>query len=152
MMLFERNPHMNSSIIANRRSFRAARRAFTLIELLLVMVIIAILASIVVPKVISRVGQSKETKAKADLSSIKTALNMFNIDNGRYPTTEEGLRALVVNPDPGSLTKWQKNLDRDDVPKDPWGNDYIYRCPGSNGDDYDLSSTGAPGGQPITPD
>lgn len=143
---------MSSPMIAQRRTIRSARRAFTLIEMLMVMVIIAILAAIVVPRVINRVGQSKETKARADLSAFKTALNMFNIDNGRYPSSEEGLRALVVNPDPGSLTKWQKNLDRNDIPKDPWGNDYVYRCPGSNGDDYDLSSAGPPGGQQITPD
>jgi general secretion pathway protein G len=138
---------MKSSIVKTRPSMRAARRAFTLIELLLVMVIIAILAGIVVPKVVNRVGESKITRAKADLSSIKTALNMFNIDNGRYPTTEEGLRSLITNPDPGSLTKWEKNLDKDEVPKDPWNNDYIYRSPGSNGDDYDLFSSG-PSGQP----
>jgi general secretion pathway protein G len=131
--------------------FRCARRrgGFTLIELLLVMVIIAILAAIVVPKMTGRTEQARITRAKADISSIKTALNAFEIDNGRYPTTEEGLQALVTRPgdlatsDSNGSTGWKQMLDK--VPTDPWGHPYIYRCPGSNGQDFDLLSTGPSG-------
>jgi len=120
---------------------RNRRRAFTLIELLLVMVIIAILAAIVVPKFAGRKEQANEAAAKQTISNIKTALDEFEIDNGRYPTTEEGLNALVTNP--GNLTGWKQTMPK--ISPDPWGNDYVYRCPGSNGKDYDLLSKGASG-------
>jgi|HubBroStandDraft_1064217.scaffolds.fasta_scaffold272478_2 general secretion pathway protein G len=127
---------------------RRTRRGFTLIELLLVMVIIAILAAIVIPKFAGRTEQARNTRAIADLASIKTALNAFEIDNGRYPTTEEGLNALVTQPSDltaGSdgKTSWHQLLDK--VPLDPWNHAYIYRCPGSNGKDFDLLSTGPSG-------
>jgi general secretion pathway protein G len=118
------------------------RSAFTLIELLLVMVIISILAAIVVPKFAGRKEQANIAKAKADISNIKTALGEFEIDNSRYPTSEEGLNALVTNP--GNLPEWKSLLES--VPQDPWTRPYIYRCPGSNGGEYDLYSTG-PSGQ-----
>jgi len=121
-----------------------------LIELLLVMVIIAILAAIVVPKMTGRTEQARITRAKADISSIKTALNAFEIDNGRFPTTEEGLQALVTEPSnlqkPDSangVTGWKQMLDK--VPTDPWGHPYVYRSPGSNNQDFDLFSTGPSG-------
>lgn len=137
------------NVLMARRA-RGARGAFTLIELLLVMVIIAILATILVPRVANRVGQAKITKAQADLSVLKQALNAFNIDNGRFPTTSEGLSALVANPG-GDLKHWEKTLDKDSVPMDPWEHPYIYRCPGSNGNDFDLLSAG-PDGQEGTSD
>jgi len=121
---------------------RGVRSAFTLIELLLVMVIIAILAAIVVPHY---AGQGEKARAKAalqDLSNIKTALATFEIENGRFPTTDEGLKALVTNP--GNLPNWSQGLEK--MPVDPWGNNYVYRAPGSNGADYDLYCTG-PSGQ-----
>jgi general secretion pathway protein G len=120
---------MSEIIMRKRIQTRSARSAFTLIELLLVMVIIAILATILVPRVANRVGQAKETKAKADLSVLKQSLNAFNIDNGRFPTTSEGLGALVTNPG-GDLKHWEKTLDKDSVPIDPWEHPYVYRCPG----------------------
>src|ERR1700690_3728581 len=119
----------------------AGRSAFTLIELLLVMVIISILAAIVVPKFAGRKEQANIAKAKQDISNIKTALGAFEIDNGRYPTSEEGLAALVTNP--GNLADWKSLLEN--VPQDPGQHAYLYRCPGSNGQDYDLYSTGASG-------
>jgi general secretion pathway protein G len=129
-----------------RHARRSGRRSsgFTLIELLLVMVIIAILASILVPKVVQHLGQAKETKAKADLATLKQSLSTFYIDNGAYPTTAQGLDALVHNP--GNFPKWEKTLDRSTMPLDPWDRPYVYRCPGSNGDDFDVYSTG-PSGQ-----
>ena len=114
------------------------------------MVIIAILAAIVVPKMTGRTEQARITRAKADISSIKTALNAFEIDNGRFPTTEEGLQALVTEPSnlqkPDSangVTGWKQMLDK--VPTDPWGHPYVYRSPGSNNQDFDLFSTGPSG-------
>jgi general secretion pathway protein G len=132
---------MNALRFKNRSR---VRRGFTLIELLLVMVIIAILATILVPRVVNRVGQAKTTKAQADLATLKQALTAFDIDNGRFPTTSEGLQALITNP--GSLPNWQKTLDKNTLPMDPWGRPYIYRCPGNNGADFDLLS-GGPDGQ-----
>ncbi|MGD1278168.1 MAG: type II secretion system major pseudopilin GspG [Tepidisphaeraceae bacterium] len=125
---------------------RSARRAFTLIELLLVLVILAILATTVALKVVGRREQAQRTAAKQDLNTINTALTAFEIDNGRFPTTEEGLAALVQNP--GNLPEWKAVLDK--IPVDPWGHPYVYRCPG-NGKDYDLLSCG-PSGQEGTAD
>jgi general secretion pathway protein G len=141
---------MSAFMLRKRSRVRNGRGAFTLIELLLVMVIIAILATILVPRVANRVGQAKITKAQADLSVLKQALNAFNIDNGRFPTTAEGLGALIARPS-ADLTHWEKTLDKDTVPMDPWEHPYIYRCPGSNGDDFDLLSAG-PDGQEGTSD
>jgi general secretion pathway protein G len=136
---------MNALRFKNRSR---VRRGFTLIELLLVMVIIAILATILVPRVVNRVGQAKNTKAQADLATLKQALTAFDIDNGRYPTTSEGLSALITKPP--DLPNWQKTLDKNTLPMDPWGRPYIYRCPGNNGNDFDLLS-GGPDGQEGSP-
>ena len=141
---------MSAFMLRKRSRVPNGRGAFTLIELLLVMVIIAILATILVPRVANRVGQAKITKAQADLSVLKQALNAFNIDNGRFPTTAEGLGALIARPS-ADLTHWEKTLDKDTVPMDPWEHPYVYRCPGSNGDDFDLLSAG-PDGQEGTSD
>ena len=124
---------------------RRSNRGFTLIELLLVMVILAILAAIVVPKFTGRIEDSKIKAAKADISNLKTSLGLFEIDNGRFPTTAEGLGALISNP--GNLTNWHKVLDKSSVPVDPWGNQYLYRCPNSSGDAgaFDLLSAGPDG-------
>ncbi|MGD0139105.1 MAG: type II secretion system major pseudopilin GspG [Tepidisphaeraceae bacterium] len=129
---------MNALTSKNRSR---VRRGFTLIELLLVMVIIAILATILVPRVVNRVGQAKNTKAQADLATLKQAITAFDIDNGAYPTK---LDDLITNP--GNLPHWEKTLDKNSLPLDPWGRPYIYRCPGSNGTDFDLLS-GGPDGQ-----
>lgn len=131
---------MQSRPLAARRSSAAA---FTLIELLLVLVILAILAAVVVPKFTGRTEQARQGAAKADISSMKTALEAFETDNGRYPTGEEGLTALVEKPS-GDLPGW-KHSYLDKVPPDPWGHPYIYRCPGTNGKDFDLLSCGPDG-------
>jgi len=136
---------MNALRLKNRSR---VRRGFTLIELLLVMVIIAILATILVPRVVNRVGQAKTTKAQADLATLKQSLTAFDIDNGRFPSSSEGLQALISNP--GNLPNWQKTLDKNTLPMDPWGRPYIYRCPGNNGNDFDLLS-GGPDGQEGSP-
>ncbi len=128
---------------------RRARPAFTLIELLLVLVILAVLAAVVVPKFTNRTQQAKITAAQTDISNMETALDAFEVDNGRYPTSAEGLRALTDQP-PG-MTTWKGYLKRA-VGNDPWGNPYVYGCPGQhNTDGYDLHSFG-PDGQDGTAD
>ena len=125
-----------------RRSPAAAARAFTLIELLLVLVILAILAAVVVPKFTGRTEQARQSAAKADISNLKVALSTFETDNGRFPTSEEGLRALVDKP--GDLPNW-KHSYIEKLPVDPWGHDYVYRMPGSNNKEFDLFSMGPDG-------
>jgi general secretion pathway protein G len=120
------------------------RRGFTLIELLLVLVILGVLAALVVPKFTNRSRQARETAAKSDISNIRTAIEAFEIDVGRYPSSEEGLNALITQPP--SLTSWNgPYLDRG-APKDPWQNPYLYRYPGQkNTSGFDLYSLGADG-------
>lgn len=133
----------------NKNEFgRTVRKGFTLIELLLVLVILAILAGIVVPKFTGRSEQARQSAAKSDITNLKTALAVFETDCGRFPTTEESLQALVSRP--GELTGWQKPYI-EKLPNDPWGNAYIYRSPGSDGKDFDLFSAG-PDGQEGTDD
>jgi len=131
------------SEIRNPKS--AKRRGFTLIELLLVLVILATLAAIVLPKVTGRSKQAKITAARTQLSYFEVALDAFEIDVGRYPTTVEGLRALVERP-ASNAEGWQQPYLKGDIPLDQWKNEYIYRCPGQyNQDGYDLQSFGPDG-------
>ena len=134
---------MKQRKVMQKRNSRQAR-GFSLMELLLVLVILGVLAALVVPKFTNRSQQARETAAKADISSIGLALDAFEIDNGRYPTTEEGMGALVQRP--ASATNWTGPYLKKGEPKDPWGNPYIYRYPGQNNpDSYDLYSTGPDG-------
>ena len=120
---------------------------FTLIEIMVVVVILGILAALVVPQVMNRPDQAKVTVAKGDIKAIGAALDMYKLDNYAYPTTQQGLDALVEKP---SGNPQPKNWNRDGylkrVPKDPWGNDYQYLSPGTQGQ-YDLYSYGADGKQ-----
>ena len=125
-----------------RRS-RSNRSAFTLIELLLVMVILAILATVVVRKFGDIQGKAREAKAKDDIANLKGALEQFKIDNSSYPTSEMGLQALVTKPSE-DLPEW-KHPYIEKFPMDPWQHPYVYREPGSNGKDYDLFSCGPDG-------
>ncbi len=137
----------------NRSNFNRRRHhpaGFTLIELLLVMVILAILAAVVVPKFVGRGEQAKQTAAKSDIAAIKLQLAAFEIDNQSFPTTEQTLQALVDKPS-GEFPNWKKPY-LEKVPNDPWGHPYIYRCPGNNGHDYDLLSGGADGHEGGTDD
>lgn len=123
----------------------AARRAFTLIELLLVLVIIAVLAAVVVPKLAGRTEDAKVKATKGSIAGIKTALETFEVDNGRFPSSEEGLRALVDPP--SNMPNWHgPYVDRSHIAADPWGHEYVYRYPGTqNQNGFDLFSMGPDG-------
>jgi len=127
------------------RKRRSARSGFTLIELLLVLVILSVLAAIVVPKFARRSQQSRITAARTEIAHMGLSLDMFEIDVGRYPTTEEGLSALVEPP--ASVTGWNgPYITGSGVPDDPWGALYIYKCPGQhNVDSYDICAKGPDG-------
>ena len=122
-------------------------KGFTLIELMVVIVILGILAGLIVPRIMSRPGEAKQMKGKIQIESLETALKLYKLDNGAYPTTEQGLQALVEAPETGNVPKnWKSGgyLEKGKVPKDPWGNDFIYLSPGVNGE-YDITSYGADG-------
>jgi len=131
------------SEIRNPKS--AKRLGFTLIELMLVLVILATLSAIVVPKFTGQSKKAKVTAAKTQISHLALALDAFEVDLGRYPTNVEGLRALVEKPASDS-DEWRQPYLSGNVPLDPWGNEYVYRCPGDyNQDGYDLISYGPDG-------
>jgi len=120
------------------------RAGFTLVEMLLVLVILAVLAAIVIPKFSGRTQQAKVTAAQSQISSIETALDAFEVDNGFYPTGSGGLAALVDQP--ANAPSWKGPYLKKGVPLDPWGNAYIYTCPGKNNpSSYDLMSMGPDG-------
>jgi len=127
-------------------------RGFTLIELMVVIVILGILAGLIVPRIMGRPEEAKQIKAKMQIESLETALKLYKLDNGMYPSTEQGLQALVELPETGDLPKkWRQGgyLEKGKVPKDPWGNEFIYLSSGVHGD-YDILSYGAdgvPGGE-----
>jgi general secretion pathway protein G len=117
---------------------------FTLIELLLVLVILTVLAAVVAPKFTNRSEQARITAAKTDIANFEVSLDAYEIDAGRYPTTEEGLRALVERP--ASARSWNGPYVKRGISNDPWGNPYIYRYPGQhNLNGYDLHSLGPDG-------
>ncbi len=124
------------------------KRGFTLIELLIVIVILGILATFLVPKIMKKPDEARVTKAKNDIMAIETALKMYKIDNGMYPTTVQGLKALIKKPETPPIPQHYKEggyLDTSSTPKDPWGNPYIYRSPGENNRSYEIISLGADG-------
>ncbi len=126
---------------AARRIARAD--GFTLSELLVVLVIIGLLATLVAPNFIGQSEKAKPKAARAQLENIRNALDMFQLDVGRYPTTEEGLTSLRQRP--SSAPRWSGPYLRDELPSDPWGRPYVYRSPGEGGGNYDIQSYGADG-------
>jgi general secretion pathway protein G len=121
--------------------------AFTLIEILLVVVIISALAAMIVPRLSGRSEKAKEAITKADITvNIPTALKLYELDNGRFPTTEQGIKALVAQPSTSPVpNNWNGPYVENKSMVDPWGNEYIYKYPGSHGTDYDLYSLGKSG-------
>jgi general secretion pathway protein G len=132
----------------DRLAQRQSRSGFTLIELMVVIVIIGILAAYIAPKFIGRTEEAKVSTAKAQIRSFETGLKLFKLDNGFYPSTEQGLESLVTKPSAGRIPeKYKKGgyLESEKIPDDPWGNPYIYESPGSHGFDYEITSLGADG-------
>lgn len=136
---------------------RAQRSAagFTLIEIMVVVVILALLAAVVVPKVMSRPDEARVVAAKADIAAVTQALKLYRLDNTMYPSSEQGLAALVQKPgtSPQPLN-WKAGGYLDRVPKDPWGREYLYLNPGVKGeiDVYSLGADGQPGGEGTSAD
>lgn len=140
--------------VSRHRGARNAR-GFTLIEIMVVVIIIGLLAAFIVPKVIGQVDQAKVSKAKADIQALEAALTMYRIDNSRFPTTDQGLQALVQKPSDPAIKNWKPGGYLERISKDPWGNEYQYAYPGTHGKDYDLFSMGAdgqPGGEGLDAD
>lgn len=126
---------------------RCNESGFTLIELLIVMVILGLLAGMIVPRIMDRPEEARRVKAGVQIKSLETALRMYRLDNGAYPDTDQGLEALVALPKSGrEPMRWRKGgyLEQGKIPKDPWGNDFIYLSPGQHGD-FDIISYGADG-------
>jgi general secretion pathway protein G len=130
---------------------RMRRQAgFTLIEIMVVIVILGLLAALVVPKLVGRTEEAKRTQTRVQIKNIQQAMELFKLDNGFFPSTDQGLEALVRMPEAGRIPKnYRKGGYLERVPKDPWGNPFVYVSPGQNAD-YDISSYGAdgvPGGE-----
>lgn len=119
---------------------------FTLIEIMVVLVIIAIMTALIAPQIMGRVDEARVTAAKQDIRTLETALDFYQMDNFRYPSTDQGLKSLVEKPEPPP-PKWRTGgyLKATTVPKDPWGNEYHYLQPGIKGGAYDICSLGADG-------
>jgi general secretion pathway protein G len=129
---------------------RERAAGFTLIEIMVVVVILGILAALVLPNVMGRIGQAQSTKVKADIQGYETALSLYKLDNFKYPTTDQGLEALVKQPADPSVRNWKEGGYIRSLKKDPWGNVYQYVYPGTHGTEYDLFTLGAdaqPGGE-----
>ena len=122
---------------------RHTQNGFTLIELMVVLLIIGVLAALIVPNVLDRANDAKTMAAKTDVRNVLQALKLYRLDNGRYPTNEQGLAALVSQPTADPIpVNWRKNVDQ--LPNDPWGKPYMYLNPGIHGE-VDVMSLGADG-------
>ena len=134
------------------QKLRYENRGFTLIELMVVIIILGVLAMYVAPKIMGRPGEARQVKARLDIQNLETALKLYKLDTGMYPNTDQGLQALVEKPETGNVPKKWKDggyLEKSRVPKDPWGNEFIFLSPGLKGD-FDIISyglDGIPGGE-----
>ena len=131
--------------VPNGRTRLRGRAGFTLLEIMVVIVILGLLAALVVPKLIGRTEEAKRTQTRLQIKNVEQALQLFKLDNGFYPGTEQGIEALVRAPEIGRIPKnYRKGGYIDRVPKDPWGSNYVYVSPGIHGE-YDITSYGADG-------
>ena len=133
----------------------ARARGFTLIEIMVVVAILAILGATVVPMILDRPDQARVVKAKQDIRAIEAALDLYKLDNFNYPTTDQGLEALVSPPTSDPVApNWKDGGYLKKLPRDPWGRDYLYLSPGENGevDIYSLGKDGSPGGDGFDAD
>jgi len=136
---------------------KSRQAGFTLIELMVVIIILGVLAGLIIPRIMGRPDEARQAKAKIQMEALESALKLYKLDNGGYPTTEQSLRALVEAPTIGNIPKnWCQGgyLEKGKMPKDPWRNDFIYVSPGSHSD-FDLTCLGAdrePGGEGVNKD
>ena len=127
---------------------RRQKRAFTLIEMLVVVLILAILAALIVPRVVNRTSDAKRAKAASDIATLSSLLQQYRVDTDQFPTTEQGLNALRVQP--GDVNGWRGPYTQKEISGDPWQNEYVYESPGPDGQDFIIASygaDGAPGGE-----
>jgi general secretion pathway protein G len=145
----ERTVKSNPTISRRRR-----QHGFTLIEIMVVVIIIGLLAAIVAPQVIGRVDDAQIEKARADIRNIESAMDLYRLDNFSYPSTEQGIDALVNKPNDPNIRNWNPGGYIGRMPRDPWGNPYQYLNPGSHGtiDVYTLGADARPGGEGINAD
>ncbi|HYA36715.1 MAG TPA: type II secretion system major pseudopilin GspG [Candidatus Methylomirabilis sp.] len=139
----------------NRRLGKGSPQGFTLIEVLVVVVILSILAAIIVPQIMDRPDQARVVAAKSDIRALEGALKLYRLDNGVYPSTEQGLQALVKKPETGDIPQnWKSSGYLDRLPKDPWKHDYQYLNPGLHGeiDIFSYGADGQPGGDGVSAD
>lgn len=131
------------------------QRGFTLIEILVVVVIIGILAALIVPRIMDKPDEARTIAVRHDIRAIQSALNLYRLDNGVYPSTEQGLLALVKKPDTGNIPRnWKSGGYLDRLPRDPWQREYLYLSPGLKGeiDIFSYGADGQPGGDGINAD
>ena len=140
--------------IENRLNLSVQERGFTLIEIMVVVIILGILAAIVAPNVIGRIDDAQAARVQQDLRGVESALKFYRLDNFIYPTSEQGLAALVTKPSDPNIRNWKSGGYLPRLPKDPWGNEYLYLSPGNNGeiDIYTLGRDGRPGGEGVDAD
>lgn len=133
-------------------TMKSQQKGFTLIELMVVIVILGILAGVVVPRIMDNPDKARVAKAKHDITALESALDVYRLDNYAYPTTDQGLEALVSQP--SDAANWKQGGYIKKLNKDPWGNDYLYLSPGQHGevDIYSLGADGAPGGDGVAAD
>ena len=142
-------------LFAKRARTRSGAHGFTLIEIMVVVVIMGILAALLVPKLMGRTDDARIIAARHDIATVMQALKLYKLDNQRYPTSEQGLQALIAKPTTGPMpNNWKTGGYLDKLPKDPWGNPYQYLSPGIKGevDVFSLGADGQPGGVGIDAD